>query len=179
MTQSLTICALLGAGNDAEGIIDTDAIQRCDLALEMLASNQQTQLILCGGFGEHFNTTNKPHYNYLQSYLKNKSNTIDASILGIVDSYNTIADIQGIKALLIPLVAKQIKLVIITNDYHVLRASLLSKKIITEKNITIQFLSVSSLKDIGLLSSRLEHEFSRIKEYSKDDMDQLTDKCIN
>jgi hypothetical protein len=178
MTQAITICALLGAGNDAAGIIDSDAIQRCDLALEMFASNQQTQLILCGGFGEHFNTTNKPHYNYLQNYLKNKSNTIEASILGTVDSYNTIADIQGINALLLPLVANQIKLVIITNDYHVLRASILSKKIITAKNITLQFLSVSSLKDIALLNSRLEHEFSRIKEYLKNDIEP-THMAIN
>jgi hypothetical protein len=55
--------------------------------------------------------------------------------------------------------------VIITNDYHVLRSSILVKKIIISENITVHFLSVSSLKDITLLSSRLEHEFSRIKEY--------------
>ena len=165
MNCHLTIYAILGAGNDEAGNIDSDGIQRCDLAIEMLASHNQAQLILCGGFGEHFNTTDQHHYQYLKEYIVSKLNNTEVPILGNVDSYNTIDDIQGINALLQPLLSNNIKLVIITNDYHVLRSSILAKKIITSENITVQFLSVSSLKDITILSSRLEHEFGRIKEY--------------
>ncbi|MEI7993982.1 MAG: hypothetical protein WCH01_03670, partial [Methylococcaceae bacterium] len=95
-------------------------------------------------------------------------NNIEVSILGYVDSYNTIDDIQGINAILQPLIPNNIKLVIITNDYHVLRSSILAKKIIASEKITVQFLSVSSLKDIARFSSRLEHEVGRIKEYLND-----------
>jgi hypothetical protein len=165
MNNDLTIYAILGAGNDENGTVDSDCIQRCDLAMEMLASDNKVQLILCGGFGEHFNTTSKPHYQYLKEYIESKLGDIEAPILGFVDSYNTIADIEGINEILQPLIDYSIKLVIITNDYHVLRSSILVKKIIISENITVHFLSVSSLKDITLLSSRLEHEFSRIKEY--------------
>ena len=169
MNSCSTICAILGAGNDEDGNIDSDSVQRCDLALEMLASNKQTQLILCGGFGDHFNTTDKHHHKYLKKYIESKLNNIEAPILGYVDSYNTIDDLQGINALLKPLISNNnIKLVIITNDYHVLRASILAKKIITSENVTVQFLSVSSLKDIAMLNSRLEHEFGRIKQYLND-----------
>ncbi|OQK16034.1 hypothetical protein AU255_13040 [Methyloprofundus sedimenti] len=165
MDNHLTICAILGAGNDDAGNIDSDAIQRCDLAVEMLTSNKQTQLILCGGFGDHFNITDQQHYKYLKKYIESKKSNFEGAILGYVDSYNTIDDIQGINTLLQPLISNSIKLVIITNDYHVLRASILAKKNITSENVTVQFLSVSSLKDVTLLSSRLEHEIRRIKEY--------------
>jgi hypothetical protein len=165
MNSDLTIYAILGAGNDEYGIMDSDGLQRCDLAMEMLASDNKAQLILCGGFGEHFNSTSKPHYQYLKAYIESKLGDIEAPILGFVDSYNTIADIEGINEILQPLIDYSIKLVIITNDYHVLRSSILAKKIIISENIIVQFLSVSSLKDIALLSSRLEHEFGRIKEY--------------
>ncbi len=74
-------------------------------------------------------------------------------------------NLEGINALLQPLIQHTIKLVIITNDYHVLRSSILAKKIIAPENITVQFLSVSSLKDMTILSSRLKHEFGRINEY--------------
>ena len=165
MNSGLTIYAILGAGNDENGAMDSDGIQRCDLAIEMLATNNQAQLILCGGFGEHFNTTDKPHYQYLKEYIESNQGATEVPVLGYVDSYNTIADIEGINALLQPLIQHTIKLVIITNDYHVLRSSMLAKKIIASENIKVQFLSVSSLKDLALLSSRLEHEFGRIKEY--------------
>lgn len=138
------------------------------MALEILASNKQTQLILCGGFDDHFNTTDNQHYKYLKEYFGSKLNNIEVSILGYVDSYNTIDDIQGINAILQPLIPNNIKLVIITNDYHVLRSSILAKKIIASEKITVQFLSVSSLKDIARFSSRLEHEVGRIKEYLND-----------
>jgi len=168
MDNHLTTCAILGAGNDDAGNIDSDAIQRCDLAIEMLVSNKQTQLILCGGFGDHFNIADQQHYKYLKQYIGSKLSDFEESILGYVDSYNTIDDIQGINALLQPLTTNKIKLVIITNDYHVLRASILAKKTITSENVTVQFLSVSSLKAITMLSSRLEHEVSRIKDYLRD-----------
>jgi len=168
MDNHLTICAILGAGNDNDGNIDSDAIQRCDLAIELLSNNTPAQLILCGGFGDHFNNTDDQHYTYLKKYIGSKLNNFEDSLLGCVDSYNTIDDIQGISSLLQPLIAKNIKLVIITNDYHVLRASILAKKIIISCNVTVQFLSVSSLKDVTMLSSRLEHEVGRIKEYLVD-----------
>ncbi|CAC9446495.1 hypothetical protein [uncultured Gammaproteobacteria bacterium] len=168
MDNHLTICAILGAGNDDAGNIDSDAIQRCDLAIEMLSINKQAQLILCGGFGDHFNITDQQHYRYLKKYIESKQNNFEESILGCVDSYNTIDDIQGINVLLQRLIFNKIKLVIITNDYHVLRASILAKKIITSGNVSVQFLSVSSLKDIAMLSSRLEHEVGRIKEYLRE-----------
>ncbi|NOQ16261.1 MAG: hypothetical protein GQ581_04310 [Methyloprofundus sp.] len=165
MDNYLTIGAILGAGNDAAGNIDSDAIQRCDLAIEMLTNIKQAKLILCGGFGDHFNITDQQHYKYLKEYIESKLNNFEASVLGCVDSYNTIDDIQGINTLIKPLISNNIKLVIITNDYHVLRASILAKIIITSENVTVQFLSVSSLKDVTMLSSRLEHEVGRIKEY--------------
>ena len=93
VANKLTVCAVLGAGNDKDGSLCSDAIQRCGLALEILADNKCAKLILCGGFGEHFNTTTKQHYKYLKVFLEHKLNDLDSRLLGCVDSYNTIADI--------------------------------------------------------------------------------------
>lgn len=164
MDNNLIIYAILGAGNDEEGIIDSDGVQRCDLAVEMLANNKNAKLILCGGFGGHFNTTDKQHHQYLKAYIESNLNNIEQYILGYIDSYNTIGDIEGINNQLQPLNCN-IRLVIITNDYHVLRASILAKKIITSEVITVHFLSVSSQKNIDTLSKRLKHEVGRINEY--------------
>lgn len=163
-SNKLTVCAVLGAGNDEHGDLCSDAIQRCDLALEILTKDEHAKLILCGGFGEHFNTTKEHHYKYLKAFLTRNLNDIDTRLLGCVDSYNTIADIEGISDI-IKTLETNIELIIITNDYHVMRASFLVNKTITAKNICARFLSVSSQKDIILLKARLEHEFGRVKEY--------------
>lgn len=164
IAEQVTVCAVLGAENDELGKLCSDAIQRCDLAVDVLTNNVDAKLILCGGFGEHFNTTNTHHYKYLKIYLESTLNDIDKRLLGCIDSYNTIADIEGIMDLLKTL-EKNIELVIITNDYHVFRASFLVQRIIKAKNISVKFLSVSSQKDIALLINRMEHEFGRVKEY--------------
>lgn len=164
MDNKLSVCAVLGADNDENGNLGSDAIQRCDLALKFLANNKNSKLILCGGFGEHFNVTMVHHYKYLKAYLEHNLSEIDNYLLGCVDSYNTIADIEGIYALL-KSCETNVELIIITNDYHVLRSSILVKKIITNKNISVRFLSVSTLKDDAVVYARIEHEFGRIKEY--------------
>ncbi len=175
MDKKIFVCAVLGAGNDKNGTLCSDAIQRCDLALELIASNSQTKVILCGGFGEHFNTTKKEHYHYLKSYMETHLENIDEYLLGCVESYNTIADIQGINKLLQPFNG-EVELTVITNDYHVLRASVLVNKIITQNHIGTKFLSVSSQKNILLLQNRLKHEFSRINEYLNNDFSLTVDK---
>ena len=68
---------MLGAGNDEDGNLCSDAIQRCDLALEILTTNPQAKLILCGGFGEHFNSTKTKHYEYLKAYIENRIDNFD------------------------------------------------------------------------------------------------------
>lgn len=167
MSNKQIICAVLGAENDLDGNLCSDAIQRCDLALEILTNNNLAKIILCGGFGKHFNTTKTEHHQYLKAYMHSYINNLDTQLLGCVDSYNTKADIEGIYKLLEPL-ENNIELIIITNDYHVLRASILAKKIIGSKLKDIKFLSVSSIKDMSLLKSRLTHEFNRIQEYITD-----------
>ena len=165
MIDELTVCAILGAANNEAGCIDSDAIQRCELAIEILFSNTQAKLILCGGFGEHFNISEKHHYRYLQKFMESKIEKIGDRILGCVDSYNTIDDIQGINNILNASIGQNFKLIIITNDYHVLRSSVLAKNIIQEQRIRIQFLSVSTLYDNKQLNKRLDHEVGGVKEY--------------
>lgn len=115
-------------------------------------------------YGEHFNTADSQHYKYLKSYMTNHISNLEEHLLGCVDSYNTIDDINGIYKLLQP-IKNKLELIIITNDYHVLRASVIAKNIIHSNLIDVRFLSVTSLKDISLLTNRLKHEFTRIQEY--------------
>ena len=65
-----SVIIVLGAPNDSEGNLSAIAIERCQQALIEYAQNPGAKILPTGGWGEHFNTTDKPHSHYLRQYLK-------------------------------------------------------------------------------------------------------------
>lgn len=119
--NSTSILLVLGAPNSPEGLLSPIAISRLDSCIA-LYREEGSYILLTGGFGPHFNTTDKPHAWYARQYLKGKG--IPAhKILDSVESSNTVEDASLSKPLIQALEPSCVT--IITSDFHLQRAGLI------------------------------------------------------
>ena len=120
------VIIILGSPNSAKGRLSKIAIGRAKKCLEIF--NPEDDLILCtGGFGLHFNTSEKPHADYLKRYLINNG-ILENYILPFANSSNTVEDATKIKEILLKYQAK--KAIIITTIYHLKRVQLIFDEIL-------------------------------------------------
>ncbi|ULT24474.1 YdcF family protein [Sphingobacterium sp. E70] len=66
------IIIVLGAPNDARGNLSQIAQDRLNCAYNLYQANGSFRIVCTGGFGAHFNPTEKPHYFYAQKFLIEK-----------------------------------------------------------------------------------------------------------
>jgi uncharacterized SAM-binding protein YcdF (DUF218 family) len=135
----MTAIVVLGSPNSPEGELFLMAKKRLDKCYEEYLLNKYS-IILTGGYGVHFNTSNQPHHYWAKEYLISKD--IDnQDIIGFVDSANTVQD----AALLLPILAQNpIKnLIIITSDYHKERVEFIFKSVLGEK-VSLSYIGVDS-----------------------------------
>jgi uncharacterized SAM-binding protein YcdF (DUF218 family) len=120
------ILIILGSPNSAKGRLGKAAIGRLKKCIEIFQTDEN--LILCtGGFGVHFNTSQKPHAEYLMRYLTKKG-IPKKYFLPFADSANTVEDAVKTKAIL-----EKIELsncTIITSNYHLKRVQLIFDEIL-------------------------------------------------
>lgn len=152
------IIVLLGASNGINGELSQMAIDRLKCAYSIYASNSDIKLLCTGGFGEHFNTTDIPHAEYLKRWLLSKG-VSDEDFLPIVISSNTNEDIQGLNDAMEYVIADL--LIVITSDFHIKRTKILYETLVHFKNV-IFVPAISSLKE-DELHSRIMHEEQAIK----------------
>ena len=93
------IITVLGSPNDNSGKLYSIAIERCNEAIKMYKSNPGWKIVLTGGFGQHFNTTDKPHAFYLNEYLV-EHGIPESDILEFVESSNTLEDASLLKPII-------------------------------------------------------------------------------
>jgi len=110
-----TVIILLGSPNDRQGNLSSISIERCNQAINEYRNNENCKILPTGGYGSHFNTTNKPHAFYTSQYLISK-NIPKEDILDIAESTNTIEDAKLSKIILEKY--KIEKLIIVTSDFH-------------------------------------------------------------
>ena len=106
---------VLGSPNDDKGNLSSIAIERCNQAIREYCLHNGYKILLTGGYGEHFNRTNKPHAFYAKKYLV--SNKIPSEeILDFIESSNTIADVK----LSIPAIEiyNPKIIIVVTSDFH-------------------------------------------------------------
>lgn len=144
---------VLGAPNDSEGNLSTIAIERCQQALIEYARNPVAKILPTGGWGEHFNTTDKPHGHYLRQYLK-AHGVPEADILECAESANTIQDAQLAK----PIIERHgiTDLIVVTSDFHVPRAEFLFRREFPKLRLTFS-LAKTNLPEAEL-TQRKQHE---------------------
>ncbi|MDZ7725265.1 MAG: YdcF family protein [candidate division KSB1 bacterium] len=148
---------VLGSPNSECGELYSVAKSRCERAYGEYTQRVGWKLLLTGGYGEHFNTTNQPHAAYLHQYLKDKG-VPDQDVLGSVQSKNTIQD----ASLSRPIVEtyKPERILVITSDYHLDRAKYVFECEYADTGVDIEFAAVDTdAKDCEFdLESQILHE---------------------
>ena len=149
------VLIILGSPNSPSGKLSDISLSR----LNYCVNNFQTgKLILCtGGWGAHFNTSEHAHAALAKQYLI--ENGIPREVfLDFALSGNTVEDAVKAKEILSKL--DNIRLTVITSDYHVNRVKLIFNEIL--KNYTIDFIGVQSHLDKDVYDALERHEKSAI-----------------
>jgi len=120
-----TAIVVLGAPNDAEGKLSSIALERCRQALALYSKHPDAYILPTGGWGEHFNTTDKPHGYYIKQHLT-AHGVPEQKILECAESANTIQDAEFSK----PILGRHgiTDLIVVTSDFHVPRAQFLFRR---------------------------------------------------
>ncbi|CAM1358698.1 YdcF family protein [Tenacibaculum xiamenense] len=145
------ILVVLGSPNSPKGELSKISKSRLDYCYKIFTKRQL--ILLTGGWGPHFNTSDKPHAFYGREYLIKKGLS-EKDFLEFALSENTVDDAVKIKLILTDL--KNTKLTIITSDYHRDRVSLIFKEILNEYEM--DFVGVKSNLDRQKLDELMNHE---------------------
>lgn len=130
------LIVVLGSPNSGKGELYSIARERCDLALAEYAKRPGWKLLLTGGYGAHFNTTDQPHAAYLRRYLTERG-IPDCDIIEFAESSNTLEDASCSK----PIVLKYrvLAIVVVTSDYHLDRARYVFEREFVDTEVRIVF----------------------------------------
>lgn len=156
------VLIVLGSPNSAKGRLGKLAIERATKCLDIFDTKHH--LILCtGGFGPHFNTSVKPHCQYLKQYLL-RNGIKETSFLPSASSANTVEDATKAKLILDQFLYKNIT--IITTEYHLQRVKLIFDEILVDYDKT--YLPVPNNLSEKAIKKLEMHEFNAISGILKD-----------
>ena len=113
------IIIILGSPNDERGNLSSLAVERLTQGVKEYTSHPGYAILLTGGFGAHFNTTDKPHAFYALQHLL-KAGIPREEILEFAESANTIEDAFISKPIVEKYKAKSV--IIVTSEFHMERA---------------------------------------------------------
>lgn len=116
---------LLGAPNDEKGRLSTIARERCERAILEWRKNPGYKILPTGGFGPHFNVTDKPHAHYSNRYLISRGVPED-DILEGVESSNTFEDAKFSWHVIRKFGVGRV--IVVTSDFHIPRARIIFKR---------------------------------------------------
>jgi len=127
---------ILGSPNNEDGELSSIARERCELALMEFSKRVAWKILLTGGYGEHFNKTEKPHADYLKKYLINRGVTNDA-IVEFAESSYTLQDASLSK----PIIRKYgvSEVIVVTSDFHLERARYIFENEYSDMDVSIKF----------------------------------------
>ncbi len=125
---------VLGAPNDDKGNLSSMAVERCEQAVKEFRRHPDYRVLPTGGWGEHFNSTNKPHGHYIRQYLISRG-IPEQAFLECVESGNTIED----AALSRPILDRHkiTHVIVVTSDFHSKRARCLFERELPGKFINV------------------------------------------
>lgn len=147
------IIVILGSPNDDQGRLSSIAFERCSQALAEFQRNPGYAILPTGGWGPHFNTTDKPHGHYVRQELSSRGIPAEA-FLPFVESSNTIEDAALARPILAPYPSAD--LIIVTSDFHEARARFLFERGFPKRKIVMST-SVTNLPHDDL-ARRIAHE---------------------
>lgn len=145
--------AVLGNTNDENGVISPIARERCDRAAEEYRQHPDAKIIPTGGWGNHFNLTNKPHATYTRAYLE-MLGIPAAAFVEAAESANTIQDAKLCR----PIVERHAfqRLIVVTSDFHLDRARFLFTREFPD--LPIEFVPAKTNLSPEKLRPLIDHE---------------------
>lgn len=156
------LLVVLGAPNDAEGVLLPVALSRVATVVDVHRTYPRSFILPTGGIGKHFNATDLPHYTYVTEELASRGINRGLILPG-VPSQNTAEDAKGACRRAKTLGIKHI--VLITSDFHCERASFLFSR--HGPSMTIETLSAPSDRiDPAELKRLQSHERSALEKLS-------------
>jgi len=128
------IIIVLGSPNDIDGTLSSITVERCGQAVLEYMQHKDYMILLTGGYGDHFNKTDKPHAFYVSNYLVSKKIPKEC-LLEFVESSSTIEDVKLSKPVIERDNPKNI--IIVTSDFHHDRVKYLFKKEFSKRKIIL------------------------------------------
>jgi uncharacterized SAM-binding protein YcdF (DUF218 family) len=158
-----TAVVVLGFLNDERGVLSGVAIARCRQAIVEFRKHPGSRIIPTGGWGQHFNTTSKPHGHYLREYLE-RQGIPGAAIVECVESANTIDDARLCR----PLVERYgfRTLIVVTSDFHMARARFLFTRAFPD--VALVFSGARTTLPAAELQARIAHERNALAKLAGD-----------
>jgi hypothetical protein len=127
---------VLGSPNSEHGELYSIAKGRCERALIEYAKRSGWKLLLTGGYGAHFNTTDQPHAAYLRHYLVERGVPSQAFV-EFAESTNTLQDASFSKSIVLKYSVPEI--VVVTSDYHIDRARYVFEREFADTGVRLEF----------------------------------------
>lgn len=149
---------ILGAPNDNKGHLSLMAKTRLILGSKELALNPGFRILLTGGFGQHFNQTNLPHWHYAKEFLIKELSISPHSFLPeAIESTNTMEDIEMARPIFLKYNFE--KIILVTSEFHLKRVQYIVEKAfgILERKFLFSYVSDNVLNN-NLLEKLHEHE---------------------
>jgi len=147
------VIIVLGAPNDAQGRLSSIALERCSQAFSEFKKHPNYAVLPTGGWGEHFNTTDKPHGFYVRRELLGRG-IPESAFLPCVESTNTVEDASLSRQILEAF--PDASLIVVTSDFHSGRAQFLFEQAFPERRIVISESATDLPPDE--LARRRDHE---------------------
>lgn len=131
------LIVVLGAPNDAAGNLSDMAVGRLQLGLErhQRLRGEGWRLLLTGGVGAHFNTTDKPHAHYGRNWLVERG-VAPAEIVEFAESANTIEDARLSRRIVERHAAE--RLLVVTSDFHQDRARFVFEQVFPGRSLEVE-----------------------------------------
>jgi len=127
---------VLGSPNSASGELYSIAKERCEMALSEYFKRSNWKILLTGGYGAHFNTTDQPHVAYAKHYLIQRGLPTQA-LVEFAESANTLQDASFSKPIVLKYRVPQ--LVVVTSDYHIDRARYIFEREFADTGLRIKY----------------------------------------
>jgi uncharacterized SAM-binding protein YcdF (DUF218 family) len=131
--RRLVVC-LLGSQNDEQGQLSSEGVARAQVAMALWKCVPDSELVLTGGFGSHFNRSGTPHWQIAREYLLERG-VPGGSIRGGVESGYTLDDFVKLNGS--NLLQAGDTVAFVTSDYHVARASLLAHRLVAVEHFFV------------------------------------------
>jgi uncharacterized SAM-binding protein YcdF (DUF218 family) len=158
-TRDLVI--ILGSTVSDEGVLSKIAIERLEAAFDLVGGMSDVNILLTGGFGEHFNKTSRAYALYAYDYLIEKG-VAASTISALIPSLDTVED-ATLSARVVSYLSPN-RIFVVTSDFHVERVMYIFGIVFHKKNLhfvaAAHLADAQSLRDLEL---KEEYELSLLK----------------